>query len=456
MLNRREMMRTCAAAPATLLAQNRASTGSGERPPNIVFLISDDHSAPHLGCYGDRAARTPNLDRLAREGMRFNNCIVAAAQCSPNRSAILTGCSPHTTATSRLHTPMPDWEQTFLEPLQERGYFTAAIKKVHQGSGFDKRWGLYDQDLNPDRFFAEVPRDRPFFLHVGSTDPHRPYRSGAFDPPTDPGSVEVPPCFPDVPEVRRDLALYYDAIARMDSDSGRVLDGLRRHGLDQNTLVIFTGDNGMPFPRGKATCYDLGVRVPLLAWWPGKIKAGAVNDSLISHVDFAPTFLELAGLEKTAKMQGVSMVGELTGTGGRRREQAFSERNWHNHFDPMRSVRTDRYKLIANFASRRPYHPISDLEISPTWQAMVAAARAGNLSAPQMRLFEPTRPMLELYDMSADPNEFHNLADSPAHADIRRQLLLRLSEWMLQTYDFLPPAYEKQGEASGRTWPVTM
>jgi len=456
-VNRREMLKTCGvSASATLLSQEPAGGSFVERPPNIVFLISDDHSAPHLGCYGDRAARTPNLDRLASEGMRFNNCIVAAAQCSPNRSAILTGCSPHTTATSRLHTPMPEWEPTFLEPLKERGYFTAAMKKVHQGSGFDKRWSLYDKELNLDRFFAEAPRNRPFFLHVGLTDPHRPYRPGAFDPATDPRSIEIAPCFPDVPEVRQDLALYYDAIARMDSDFGRVLEFLQRHALDRNTLIIFTGDNGMPFPRAKATCYDPGVRVPFVARWPGRIPAGAVNDALISHVDFAPTFLELTGLQKTVKMQGVSMVGQLTGTGGRRREEAFSERNWHDHSDPMRSVRTDRYKLIANFASGSPYRPTSDLEDSPTWQAMVAVARAGKLSAPLLKLFEPTRPMLELYDLSNDPNEFYNLVDNPAHAETRRHLLLCLSEWMRQTCDFLHPAYERQGEATGRTWPVTM
>ena len=250
-----------AAGAAPALAQPEAKL------PNILFLFSDDHSTPDLGCYGNTAIHTPNLDRLAREGMRFNNCFVSAPQCSPNRSSIFTGCTPHTTSTSRLHTPMPPWERTFLEPLKGKGYFVGAYRKVHQGNEFNKRLDFYGGFKEPfESFFDALPAGRPFFLQMGWRDPHRRYRPGAFDPPHDPNQVRVPNFLPDTPEVRQDLAHYYDYIARMDANCGKVMDILNKRGLADNTLVVFTGDNGMPFPRAKGGCYDPGIRVPAIAW----------------------------------------------------------------------------------------------------------------------------------------------------------------------------------------------
>jgi arylsulfatase A-like enzyme len=451
-LSRRALLQTSAAAPAA----KQASRGSS-RLPNFVFLISDDHSWPDLGCYGNSALRTPNLDRLASEGMRFDNCFVASPQCSPNRSAILTGCTPHTTSTSRLHTPMPPWEPTFLEPLKQIGYFTGAFRKVHQGSAFDRRWDFYAPKSEPfEQFFDALAPDRPFFLHVGFHEPHRPYHPGTFSPPHDPAAVRRPAFLPDTPAVRQDLAHYADAIAHMDAECGQIFDLLRRRSLAENTLVVFTGDNGMPFPRAKGSLYDPGLRVPLLARWPGRIPAGSICKFLISHVDLAPTWLEAAGLPKPDKMQGRSFLPLLLGRTFEPRQAVFSERNWHNHFDPQRSVRTSRYKLIFNAAPHFPYRPASDLEASPTWQEMVRLARQGKLSPPLMRMFDPARPLLELYDLESDPDEFHNLATSPQHATVLADLSRLLSDWMHDTYDFLPPALSSPGQSTGRGWPATL
>ncbi|HYZ84882.1 MAG TPA: sulfatase-like hydrolase/transferase, partial [Bryobacteraceae bacterium] len=252
-IDRRRLLQTSAVfAAGSALAQQRAT------PPNLVFLISDDHSWTDLGCYGNAAARTPNLDRLAAQGMRFTNCFVTSPQCSPNRSAILTGMPSHQTATSRLHAPMPDEQPTVLEGLRERNYYLGAFRKVHQGPNFDKRWDFYgDEKTSFASFFQKRPKDRPFFLHVGFIDPHRPYPGKAFDPPTDPAKVPIPHWLPDTPEIRRDLADYLDEIARMDRESGEVLRLLEQQGLADNTLVVFTGDNGMPFPpRAKGTLYE--------------------------------------------------------------------------------------------------------------------------------------------------------------------------------------------------------
>jgi len=307
-----EISRRTFLGSGTALGLESAQPAGG--PPNILFLLSDDPSHPALGCYGDPLIRTPHLDGLARSGVRFEHCYVASPQCSPSRSAILTGCAPHTTLTSRLHTPMPPWQQTFLEPLRERGYFLGAYRKVHQGAEFDKRWDSFRGAGSPfSEFFEARPKDRPFFLHIGFTDPHRPYYPGAVDPLHDRSRIPVPPFLPDTPDVREDLGMYYDFIARMDGECGTILDLLRRHGLERNTVVLFTGDNGMPFPRAKGTCYDPGIRVPLLASWPGMLPEGAVRRELISHMDLAATFCDAAGAKPLARQQGQSFWPLLRG-----------------------------------------------------------------------------------------------------------------------------------------------
>lgn len=447
-LTRRTLLKTPAA-----LAQP-----SAQQPPNLVFLISDDHSFPDLACNGNTHIRTPNLDRLAAEGLRFERCFVSSPQCSPNRSSIFTGCAPHTTATSRLHTPMPDWEPTFLEPLKTRGYFTGAFRKVHQGPSFEKRFDYYGGPrARFEEFFSRRPKDRPFFLHFGSTDPHRPYADGAFTPPHQPSQMRVPPFLPDTAAVRQDLAHYHDEIARFDSECGELLALLDREAVASNTLVIMTGDNGMPFPRAKGTCYDPGIHVPLIAWWKGRIAPRRASRDLISHVDLPATWLAAAGIPQPAKMQGRSFLSLLTGEPGYQpRDAVFSERNWHDNFDPIRAVRTARHKLIFNAAPHFPYRPAWDIEGSPSWKSYLAEARAGRLNPAQRQLLAPVRPVLELYDLESDPAEFTNLATSPAYRDTLNTLQQTLSHWMHDTLDFLPPGRSRPGEPGGRDWPLSL
>jgi arylsulfatase A-like enzyme len=436
--------RTFSVLPAAAMAQNPESGP----PPNIVFIISDDHSAPDLGCYGNKSIHTPNLDALAKEGVRFPTCVVTSPQCSPNRSAIFTGCMAHTTGTSRLHTPMPPWEQTFLEGLRERGYFTGAFRKVHQGPEFERsRLNFHaGPKAQFSEFFAKRPKDRPFFLQAGFTDPHRPYEKGAFKPPHDPAKVRLPAFLPDDPEIRADLADYHDEIARMDAECGDLFELLKREGVWENTVVIFTGDNGMPFPRAKGTCYDAGVCVPLIVRMPRGMQRGQVRSELMSHIDLAPTFLDFAGIRPPAKMQGRSFKPLLEGKTYEPRREAFSSRNWHDNFDPSRSIRSRQYKLIYNIAPATPYRPIRDLAESPTWQAYNRLFRAGKLSAQHLRLMEPSRPVFELYDLAADPDEFNNLASTPEKQDVLSELKRRLSDWMHDTYDFLPPPLRVKGQ----------
>jgi arylsulfatase A-like enzyme len=425
-----------------------AQTAGSAALPNIVFVISDDHSAADLGCYGNKSIHTPNLDSLAKDGVRFETCIVTSPQCSPNRSAIFTGCMAHTTGTSRLHTPMPPWEQTFLEGLRGRGYFTGAFRKVHQGPEFEKsRFDFYAGAKAPFAdFFSKRPKNRPFFLHVGFTDPHRPYEKGAFKPSHDPAKVRLPAFLPDDPEVRADLADYCDEIARMDGECGALFELLRREQVWDNTIVIFTGDNGMPFPRAKGTCYDAGVRVPLIIRMPGAVQRGVIRPELMSHIDLAPSLLDFAGVPAPAKMQGRSFRPLLEGRTYEPRLEAFSSRNWHDNFDPSRSIRTAQHKLIYNTAPATPYRPIRDLAESPTWRAYNRLFRDGRLSAEHLRLLEPARPVFELYDVQADPDESNNLAAVPDKQAVLADLKRRLSDWMHDTYDFLPPPLRVKGQ----------
>jgi len=336
---------------------------------------------------------------------------------------------------------MPEWEPSFLEPLKAAGYFTGCYRKHHQGLPFQRRFDFYGNTSEKfETFFNRLPADRPFWLQMGFTDPHRPYKPGAFSPPHDPASVRVPEYLPDAPEIRQDIAHYYDCISRMDADCGKVLEILEKRGLAENTFVIMSGDNGMPFPRAKGTCYDPGIRVPMIAAWPGRIRQGGTHSDLVAHVDLAPTWLEAAGLPVPEKMQGRSLLPLLTGSGAyTKRAEVFSERNWHDNFDPIRSVRTERYKLILNATPHFPYRPAFDLADSPSWAAIQRLGRQGKISGAHLRMLEPNRPMIELYDLQADPNEFTNLATSAAHAPVLADLMRRLSVWMEGTNDFLPP-----------------
>lgn len=423
----------------TSVTQTGAQQSSEPVPPNIVFLFSDDHSYPDLGCYGG-AVRTPNLDRLAGEGMRFTNAYVACPQCSPSRASIFTGRSPHAVGCSRLHSPIRPETPSIIESLQQQNYYCGVYRKLHAGEDFQGRLDFYGgEEAKLSEFFDARPQDRPFFLQMGFRDPHRPYEPGAFSPAHDPSEVTVPPFLPDTEAVRADIAHYYDEIARMDAECGRLLELLEEHGVAGNTMAVFAGDNGMPFPRAKASLYDPGIRVPLVVRWPGKVKPGTVREELVSLMDLPATWLEAAGAEALPSMESRSLADLLKGAEAGPREEIFAERNWHDNWDPMRCVRTRRYKLIHNFRPEVPYRPSLDLENSPTWKSYVEEAEAGRLPDRLESLFAEQRPRIELYDLEKDPGEFHNLADEPGMADVKRDLLERLSSWMKETNDFLPP-----------------
>ena len=468
---RNSILCTCALL-ATAFAL-RAAEGT-KTPPNILFVLSDDHSYPYLHCYGATEMKTPNLDRLAAEGLKFHRMFTTAPQCVPSRASLMTGRSPVACRITRFSAPLPRDEITFPEILRkEGGYFVGVLGRTYHldGSGrgpevsdqvfeehhlktFPERFDYVDatgQENVPVRmkeFFDKRPKEKPFFLWVNFSDPHHPWNSG--ENPPDPAKVRVPGYLPDLPGVRGDLSRYEGEIEHADGDFQTVLDiVMERAGL-KNTLVLFMGDNGMAFPSGKGCLHDPGLNVPLLAWWPGVIKAGGESRALISGEDIAPTCLEAAGLKVPQRISGVSFLPLLRGSAfPAERKYIFGERGPHggatfdertkaNSVDYSRCVRSGRYKLIYNITPNLVYAPV-DSTGDPGWQDMVKAHEAKNLATEFETLyFTSPRPVYELYDLESDPSELFTVYGRKELAETERELKEALQRKMILDFDYLP------------------
>lgn len=405
------------------------------RRPSILVLLADDVDWKDYGCYGNDRIHTPNIDALASNGLRFTHAFLTTSSCSPTRISVLTGKYPHATGAEDLHMPVPEGQMFVSSYLKAQGYFTGHMQKTHYGPKGNAQFDWYSKNLDLPGFL-DACGERPFFMWVGFSDAHRPYKAGSFDPPHDPARVKVPPYLADTPETRGDLALYYDEIARMDSNIGKMIAELKRRGRLDNTLVVFFGDNGMPFPRAKGTAYDSGIGTPLIMSWPARIAAGKEYTELASVIDLAPTWLAAAGLEKPADMQGLSLLPTLLDPSRPGRKYVFAERNWHNCDEHIRAVRSARYKLIHNAYLELPFGTPADCSRCPSWTSLLTLKGAGKLTPQQLLTFQAPRPEWELYDVEKDPWEFNNLADQQQYADTVAELSAALRHWREQTGDF--------------------
>jgi arylsulfatase A-like enzyme len=440
--------------------------------PNILLILSDDHTAEFTGCYGNPVVRTPNIDRFAAEGMRFTRFFCSAPQCVPSRTAYLTGRSPVAARMGRFTSPLPPDIVTLPELLRsQKGYFTGICRRqfhldgapgpnsrvIYQKHGlqtFDSRVDYLDRQSPRDKtaqrvneFFDKRPGSKPFFLWVNFDDPHYPWDNLAGG--VDAKKIPVPEWLPDLPGVREDLRRYYDEIGRMDREFQLVLDIVqKRAGLD-NTIVIFAGDNGCPFPHGKGSLYDPGLNVPFLIRWPGRIKSGSIVNDLISNEDLTPTLLEAAGLAAAKGMSGVSFLSRLRGTSPTPRQHVFAQRLTHGSrpfqegttthtFDLSRMVRTERHKLVYNCTPSMEYSPVDSYN-EESWKQMSEENAWGRL-APRFSkaYFSRSRPVFELYDLQADPNELNNIYGRPENTSVEHALKLALQEKMILDYDYLP------------------
>jgi len=440
------------------LAQSR-----GDRP-NIVLMIADDMAWDDCGTYGHPTIRTPNIDKLAAQGMRFTNAFLTANSCSPSRASIITGRYPHNTDAEQLHWPLPPEQLTFVEILKEAGYWTASAGKWHLGDAVRDRFDVvHEADVSGfqlptgkagsapamiareksgcERWIPTLrsrPRNKPFFLWLAALDPHRDYEKGIIANPHRPQDVVVPPYLPDVPDVREDLALYYDEITRLDDYVGKVMDELAAQGVEDDTFVLFFSDNGRPFPRDKTTLYDGGIKTPWLVRWPGRLRAGSICGQLVSSVDIAPTVLALAGLETPSTFQGRDFSPLLTDPNKKIRDYVYAEDHWHDYEDLGRAVRSLRYKYIRNDYPDLPATPPADVGRSLTFAAMRRLRKQGRLSENQMACFVKPRPAEELYDTVNDLHELRNLADDPRYADVLAEHRRALEDWSKRTAFEIP------------------
>jgi N-sulfoglucosamine sulfohydrolase len=433
--------------------------------PNIVLIIADDMNWNDCGAYGHPNIHTPNIDRLANEGMRFDRAYLTASSCSPSRSSIITGRYPHNTGAEQLHWPLPGESVTFVELLKAQGYYTAAAGKWHLGDAVRNRFDdIFEASTagfvlpmpgaagEPAKMVASSPsgceawestvqnrpKDKPFFLWLAALDPHREYEEGSLTPGHTVDDIIVPVHLPDTLEVRNDLRLYYDEIGRLDLYVGKVMALLEAQGVVDNTLVLFISDNGRPFPRDKTTTYEGGIRTPWIVHWPAKVAAGQVSQSLVSSVDIAPSFLAAAGLTAGESFEGYNFLPVLSDAGYQVRDYAFAEDHWHDYTDHGRAVTDGRWKLIRNDFYDLASTPSADAGRSPTWVDMTAQYKAGMLTAAQQACFLAPRPQWELYDIQTDPNELNNLVDAPKFAKQLARLRVALGEWTEISNDFLP------------------
>jgi arylsulfatase A-like enzyme len=423
--------------------------------PNVVRIVAHD-AGQHVGCYGVDTVHTPHLDRLAAEGVRFENSFCVAPQCSPSRASMVTGRYPHSNGVMGLAHDRFAWElhddEHHLAALLSDAGWHSALAGTHHATRDDDAFDEVLADEGAAERVADAAAgairertgdgDAPLHLQVGFFEPHRrPRNPGAFPTPSDPDDYDADATLPaylvDEPSARDELRAFEAAVERMDAAVGRVLDALDEVDAADETVVVATTDHGVPFPRAKCSPYDPGLETFLLARWPDRLPAGAVRTAPIATVDHLPTLFDLLGLDAPASVQGVSHADVATGAADATpRGTVFAELTHHDYTDPRRAIRADGYKCVVNFTN------------APFFMDPSQDHRPGTItrdpSAPRLAYHPP----VELYDLEADPLETENLAADPDHEAARTDLLGRLHEWMRETDDPLlegiptPPLYD--------------
>lgn len=423
-----------------------------QKQPNILFCIADDWGK-HAGVYGDKIFKTPNFDRLANEGVVFTNAFCGSPSCTPSRATILTGRYPHQNEESgnlwsTLQTKLPNYASI----LAQNGYHVG-LERKGWGPG-DFKVGGYAQNpagksyKNFDEFLEKRPTNSPFCYWFGSQDPHRVYEAGTGKASRmNPADVRVPAYWPDTPEIRNDVLDYYYEVQRFDQEVGQLIKKLEEIGELENTLIVVTSDNGMPFPRAKANVYDAGTNLPLVVYWKGKIAAHR-TDAFVSFVDFAPTFLEAARLSTPKEMSGKSLWPLLRNETQNHRNEVFLERERHANVRkgdrsyPIRAIRNRDYLYIQNLAPEQwpagdpePYFAVGaygDVDPGPTKDVIL---QDSTKYAYHYRLCFAKRPAEELYDLKKDPEQVNNLARNGSYQSIKKDLAMRLNQWRKETAD---------------------
>ena len=419
-----------------------------ENQPNIILFIADDVGWNDLGCYGNPVVSTPNIDRIAQEGIRFTNTFLTASSCSPSRTSIISGRYPHNTGSAELHTPLPADVAVFPELLKNAGYYTAQAGKWHMGDaarrGFDV---IHDNGKeNGDGGEAtwlttlrERPQDQPFFMWLAAIDAHRVWGPNEFSGTNEADRITPPLFLAATDSTRQDLARYYDEITRFDDYIGKVEEELEKQGVLDNTIIIIMSDNGRPFPRSKTRVYDSGMKTPFIVKWnDGLPQKGVVSSSLVSVIDIAPTLLELSGAKMLLSFQGRSFAPILKNPARKFRNYVFSEHNWHDHEALERMVRTQNYMYVLNLRPNLSNPGPADSNGSPSFQDLKDLRNTGHLTAAQADVFVVPRPAEELFDCREDPFQLVNIASLSDYQATLKELRQVMQQWRQETDDTTP------------------
>ena len=434
------------------LAQAQAAS-----KPNMVFIIADDCTFRDIGCYGGQA-RTPNIDKLATEGMRFTRCFRAAPMCSPPRHNIYTGLYPVKSGAWPNHTRAYPHVKSIVHHLRPLGYRVTQTGKTHinppEVFPFENKGGGKNPDMKYiNRLFAETAEGgKPFCLFACSNEPHSPWNKGdaSVYPPA---KVKLPPYIVDTPRVRSDFSKYLAEITYYDSQVGEIVGLLKKHGLSDNTLVMVVSEQGSAFPFGKWTCYDHGLQSAMIVRWPGQVMAGSETDAMVEYVDVTPTFIDVAGGKPIVPLDGRSFLPVLRGKADTHKDFVYgimTTRGIINGTDAfaIRSVRDTRYKLILNLNHKSKF--TNACTKSPMFQSMIAKAKSGDATAKRLVHAYHHRPAVELFDMKNDPLEMANLAGQSDTQKIEMRLRQKLAAWMKAQGDKGVETELKARERQGR------
>jgi N-sulfoglucosamine sulfohydrolase len=415
-----------------------------ETRPNFIFLIPDDISQEDLGCYGHPVIKTPRIDGLAANGMRFDNAYLAISSCSPSRCSIITGRYPHNTGAPELHSKLPDDQIRFPELLRKEGYYTALSGKNHmfgnKDRAFDKITGGGGPGGSSDwvEVVRERPKDKPFFFWFAANDAHRDWDVSEHAPKYHAKDVIVPPYNADTPATREDYTKYYHEVSRFDHFVGLVRDELERQGVLENTMLVVGTDNGRPFPRAKSRLYDSGIKSPWVVHFPKLVKEGTVTKSFVSSIDLGATCLELAGIQAPERIQGQSFTPILKDPQATVREVVFAEQNWHVYRNHSRLVRWGDFAYIRNnFPNQINICGESDLTY-PAGKELWQAHAEGKTTEKHWQTFANPCPEEELYHVGKDRDQLVNLADKPEYAEQMTLARKALAKWTDETGDTIP------------------
>ena len=437
-----------------LLASAVAALGLGQARaeqalPNILWITSEDNG-PHLGCYGDSFAVTPNLDRLAKRSLRYTKASSTAPVCAPARTTIISGIYPPATGAEHMRsmTQLPADFKMYPVYLRELGYYCTNNSK--EDYNLEKVGNVWD-DSGRKAHWKNRPDGKPFFAIFNHTISHESQIRNKINPADrihDPAKVRLPAYHPDTPEVRKDWAQYHDRITMMDKLVGKNLRELEEAGLADDTIVFYYGDHGSGMPRSKRWPYFSGLNVPLIIHVPEKFKhlappeykTGGSSDRLVGFIDLAPTLISIAGAKAPAHMQGHAFMGQHTAPA-----QKFSfgfRGRMDERYDMVRTVFDGRHVYIRNYMPHKPYGQYLDYMFqTPTTRVWHDLYHAGKLNAAQSTFWQ-TKPAEELYDIETDPDEVNNLARSKDHSDVMKRMRRAHRSWAAEVRDvgFLPEA----------------